>query len=289
MTRSATWESVCVPAPLLALPSITLGGWLLLVLAALLIGFSKTAIAGVGSIAVALTALALPARESTGAVLPMLIFGDLLAIALYRRHADWTVIWRLLPGLLPGLAIGWLFMRWADDTVMRTSIGLILLVMVALQLWQRRASQSGQNGSSQKQSGQNQSAAAQSPGDAVGSPGLSRALATGVVGAAAGFTTMTANSSGPIITIYLILAGLSMLRMLGTMAWFFFLVNLSKIPIYMAHGLFSARSLAFDTAVAPAVVAGALAGRWLFHHIPQKLFDAMVIALTGLAALLLLR
>lgn len=283
MTRAATWESVCVPAPLLALPSITLAGWLLLVLAALLIGFSKTAIAGVGSIAVALTALALPARESTGAVLPMLIFGDLLAIALYRRHADWAVIWRLLPGLLPGLAIGWLFMRWADDTVMRTSIGLILLVMVALQLWQRRANQGGQN-----QSGQNQSGAAQFPGDAVGSPGLSRALATGVVGAAAGFTTMTANSSGPIITIYLILAGLSMLRMLGTMAWFFFLVNLIKVPFSIQLGLITPASLVLNLWLLPAIGVGGWLGARLIKRMDQRQFELAALALSAVAATLLL-
>ncbi|MEZ5097930.1 MAG: hypothetical protein R2731_18750 [Nocardioides sp.] len=43
---------------------------LALVAAAMLVGFAKTALAGAGSIAVALVAFVLPARESTGAVSP---------------------------------------------------------------------------------------------------------------------------------------------------------------------------------------------------------------------------
>lgn len=254
----------------LGLADLGVAGWLLLILAGVLIGFSKTAIAGVGSIAVALTALALPARESTGAVLPMLIAGDLMAIALYRRHADWAVIWRLLPGLLPGLALGWFFMRWADDQAMRMTIGLILLLMVALQLWQRR----------------------RPPGDdadpAARTSAAARHLATVVVGAAAGFTTMTANSSGPVITIYLILAGLAMLRMLGTMAWFFFLVNLAKVPFSVQLGLITPASLLLNLWLLPAIAAGGWLGAVLIKRMDQRQFELAALALGAVAAALLL-
>lgn len=254
----------------LGLADLGVAGWLLLILAGVLIGFSKTAIAGVGSIAVALTALALPARESTGAVLPMLIAGDLMAIALYRRHADWAVIWRLLPGLLPGLALGWFFMRWADDQAMRMTIGLILLLMVALQLWQRR----------------------RPPGDdadpAARTSAAARHLATVVVGAAAGFTTMTANSSGPVITIYLILAGLAMLRMLGTMAWFFFLVNLAKVPFSVQLGLITPASLLLNLWLLPAIAVGGWLGAVLIKRMDQRQFELAALALGAVAAALLL-
>ena len=54
----------------------------------------------------------------------------------YRRHADWRTLWRLLPGVLPGLVLGAWFLSVVDDAVMRRTIAVILLVMCTLQLWQ---------------------------------------------------------------------------------------------------------------------------------------------------------
>jgi len=85
---------------------LTLTTWLWLALAGVLVGVAKTAIAGVGSVAVVIFAAVLPARESTGAILPLLVCGDLVAVVHYRRHADWGILLRLLPGVLPGLLLG---------------------------------------------------------------------------------------------------------------------------------------------------------------------------------------
>ena len=51
----------------------------------------------------------------------------------YRRHADWSTLWRLLPGVLPGLLLGAWFLSVVDDALMRRTIAVILLVMCALQ------------------------------------------------------------------------------------------------------------------------------------------------------------
>lgn len=58
---------------------LTLTVWLWLGLAAVLVGVAKTALNGVGSIAVVIFAAVLPARESTGAILPLLLCGDVLS------------------------------------------------------------------------------------------------------------------------------------------------------------------------------------------------------------------
>lgn len=59
-----------------------------LVTAAVLVGFAKTALGGVGLVSVALFASVLPARASTGALLLLLLVGDVVAVLVYRRHAD---------------------------------------------------------------------------------------------------------------------------------------------------------------------------------------------------------
>ena len=118
----------------LSLPDISPAGWALLVVAAVAVGFAKTGISGVGSVAAALFAIVLPARESTGALLPLLIAGDVVAIALYGRHTSWGLIRRLFPWVAVGIVAGVGFVSQVGDSGMRTAIGLLLLGLVAVQL-----------------------------------------------------------------------------------------------------------------------------------------------------------
>ncbi|QHC26710.1 TSUP family transporter [Streptomyces sp. GS7] len=108
-----------------------------LVLAALVVGVSKTAVSGVGALSVALFAAVVPARESTGALLPLLLVGDVLAVRAYRRHTDWSALLRLLPSVAVGILLGVGFVAWTDDAVMRRTIGALLLTIVLHHLWQR--------------------------------------------------------------------------------------------------------------------------------------------------------
>ena len=195
---------------------------LLLAVAALLVGYAKTSIGGLASISIAVFASVMPARESTAAILVLLITGDLVAVWHYRRHADWALLRSLVPTVLPGLALGAAFLAVVDDTVLRRSIGVLLLLMAALQLvlqWR-------------------------SPDAAA--VGRSRP-ATVATGLAAGFTTMTANAAGAVMTLYLVARGVGKAQFLGTGALFFLGVNLCKIPFSAGLGLFSVR----DPASAP--------------------------------------
>ena len=110
----------------------------LALVSALVIGISKTSVGGIAAVAVAAFAHVMPAKESTAAVLLLLIIGDLVAVRIYHKHADWGMLKRLLPSVLPGIALGALFLKFVSDSVMKTSLGVMLLGMVALQLWQRR-------------------------------------------------------------------------------------------------------------------------------------------------------
>lgn len=237
--------------------------WLLLACGALMVGFAKTSFGGAGSLAAVCFAAALPARESTGALLPLLISGDLLALALYRRHCQWRTLARLVPGVLPGMLLGVWFVAEADDGLMRVAIGLILLVMSVWQLLQRRTGARGE------------------------APHLSHA-AVAVVGVTAGFTTMTANAGGPVMTLYLLASGMVMLELLGTVAWFFFVVNLLKVPFSAGLDLISTASLATDAALVPVMLVGGLLGALLVRRISQVTFERAALGLTAVAAVLLL-
>lgn len=103
-------------------------------------------------------------------------------------------------------------------------------------------------------------------------------------GMAAGFATMTANAAGPVMVLYLLLAGLPVLGLLGTGAWFFFLVNLAKLPFSAGLDLINPPVLLMDLALVPALLAGGLIGALVAHRIPRKRFEDITVGLTVVAA-----
>jgi uncharacterized membrane protein YfcA len=90
---------------------LTVTQLLLLVLGAFVTGLSKTGIAGVGVLTVALFANALPARASTGALLPLLC-ADVFGVAIYLKHAAWSHLWKLFPWVTVGIVTGYGSLCW---------------------------------------------------------------------------------------------------------------------------------------------------------------------------------
>ncbi len=234
----------------------------LFVLAAVVVGFSKTAIGGLGAVAVAIFASLLPARTSTAAVLLVYLVGDLFAIWHYLREFDWPLVRSLLPTVIPGLALGAGFLAVVDDAMLRRSIGALILLTVILQLWlSRRGSRAGL---------------------------VHGRAGTAATGLAAGFTTMTANAAGAIMAVYLVAKGVEKRRFVGTVAWFFFGVNVAKLPFSLGLGLLAWTDVQRAVALAPAVGLGAWLGIRTMRRISQQHFDVVVLLASGLAGLALL-
>ena len=120
------------------LPTLTATAWILLMVVATLCGIAKTALPGAATVAVALCTVVLPAKESTGAILLMLMTGDLLAVWSYRHDADFRMLRRLGPAVLAGGGAGALFLHLASNDSTRRLIGVVLLLLVVITLLQRR-------------------------------------------------------------------------------------------------------------------------------------------------------
>ncbi|WP_420174928.1 sulfite exporter TauE/SafE family protein [Luteococcus sp. OSA5] len=236
-------------------------GWLLMVLAALIVGLSKTALPGSTALAVGLAASALPAKESTGTLLVLLMVGDLMAIRAYRHDADWPTLRSMAPPVVAGLLVGAVYMRVADDLAMRRVIGVILLLMAALNVWQRASRRP------------------MAPAGGWASVGY---------GGLAGFTTMTANAAGPVTSLYFLSRGFDVRRFLGTSAWFYLCVNITKLPLAIGAGVVNPQTLVIDLVLVPVVLLAAVLGRRLASRISRKVFDPLVLLFTVVAALNLL-
>ncbi|MGO3319248.1 MAG: sulfite exporter TauE/SafE family protein [Microbacterium gubbeenense] len=226
------------------------------------VGISKTGLPGSNSVGIALFAAVLPARESTAAMLLLLILGDMLALALYRRHADWRTLLRLTPSVIAGLVIGAAFLAFVGDAWVKRSIGVLLIGVVALTLWRRRAQQAAENHS-----------------------GRGAAIAYGSLG---GFTTMVANAGGPVMSMYFLASRFSVNAFLGTAAWLFAIINIVKLPVSISLGLITRETLWMDLLLVIPVLLGAAIGRAIVTRISRQTFDRIVVVLTLAGAVYLL-
>ncbi|MCX5401175.1 sulfite exporter TauE/SafE family protein [Streptomyces sp. NBC_00102] len=269
--------------------TLTLFQLAVLAAASALVGFSKTSINGANTISLAVFAAVLPARESTGVLLPLLIAGDVLAVFVYRRHAHWPTLLRLFPAVAVGLVAGTLFLKFAGDGAVRASIGAILLVMVGVTLRRRRRPGPVEGGEAVDGAGAAGGEAAGAGPTASGRRARNAARTrAGTYGVLGGFTTMVANAAGPVMSLYLLSSGMRKLGFLGTSAWFFLIVNVTKVPFSVGLGLIDGRSLLLDAVLVLFVLPGAWLGRRCVGRINQRLFERIVLVATVVGGLQLL-
>jgi len=239
--------------------------WALLFAGAFTVGLAKTGIAGLGILFVAVITLAIPARQATGVILPMLILGDVFGVLIYRRHTEWRHLWKLFPWTGAGVVVGWLALGRIDSQQTNRLVGAILLLLLAVHYWRKSR---------------------QAPDEeTVAHAPLWVAAGTGLM---AGFTTLVANAAGSVMTLYLLAMRLPKMGFLGTNAVFFLLINWFKVPFMVNLGLINAESLWLNLKLAPAVIAGGLLGRNIAARMNQNVFEAVALALTALAAVKLL-
>ena len=238
--------------------------WTLLALGALVTGLSKTGIAGVGVLSVALFANALPARSSTGALLPLLLCADVFGVAFFRKHASWPHLLKLVPWVVLGVVGGYFALDKISNAQLKRMIGVIILTMVALHVW--------------RQLNQDKIAAS-----------IPHTVWFGaIMGVLAGFATMVANAAGPITVLYFLALGLPMLVFIGTGAWFYMLVNALKVPFSVRLGLINSQSLLLDAVLLIPMIPGALLGPVILKKLNQLAFERMALILTVIAAIRLL-
>jgi uncharacterized membrane protein YfcA len=232
--------------------------WALGAACGFLVGVAKTGVPGLGIVVVPLMVLAVgDAKLAAGWLLPILCTADIFAVIAWRRHAAAKKLFSLAPWVLAGMAAGAVALTLSEHTL-RIIVGTIVLLMLAAYLLRRHA------------------------------PGTLRAAGPSApYGITAGFATTVANAAGPVMNLYLLSKRLKKDEFIATGAWFFFIINLTKVPIYTWHGLISQRSLAFDATLIPIVLVGATTGRWLVARMSDAFFEFLVVSLTAASTLLL--
>lgn len=242
------------------MPDLTWWRWALIAFSAFSIGLAKTGVPGLGILAVPMAVLAVgDARQSSGWLLPLLIFADTLAVWIFRKNPSARAVFGLAPWVGAGMVAG-AFVLGYPEGVIRPVVGVILLIILTLFVLRQRG---------------------------VDLTPINAPWTPGVYGTSAGFATMVANAAGPVMNVYLLSRKLPREDFVAASAWFFFFINLAKMPVYWWRGMIDTTSLRADLILIPAVVAGAFTGRRVLALMPERVFVAVVTALAFVATLLL--
>lgn len=244
--------------------SLSDSGQLLALLgAAFFIGAAKAGLKGFTMLAVPLLALNFGTKASTGLLVPILIVADVLAVLYYRRDANWTYVWRLLPAAVVGVILAVLVGDAINEDAFRNVVAAVILFSLLLIVYLERYPLSDE--------------------------ALGRRGPAWLAGLAGGFTTMIGNVGGPVMSVFLLSMRLPKREFLGTGAYFFLLINLVKFPFhYFVWKTATPLSLLRDGFAIPAILLGFGLGLLLVNRIPERTFRYFVIGMTAVVALRML-
>ncbi|MDR1121892.1 MAG: sulfite exporter TauE/SafE family protein [Dysgonamonadaceae bacterium] len=237
--------------------------WVLLFMCALLIGMSKTGIQGITLLAIPFMAINFGAKPSTGLILPMLCFSDLIAVFYYRRMAEWKYVFKLLPAAVVGFFVAIAVDKLIPADEFRLLMAFCIFTGIAVMLWMEKKKK-----------------------DAKMFTSWWYAPLFGLMG---GFTTMIGNAAGPVMSVYLLSMRLPKYSFVGTSAWFFLLVNYLKLPLQIfVWDNISVTTILLNAMSIPFMVAGAIAGIVFVKKVPEKSYRTFIIVVTVLSTFMLL-
>lgn len=232
--------------------------WILIIIASFVIGLAKAGLKGIDMMNVTIMAIVFGGKASTGIVLPLLCFADILAVIYYNRHAEWKHFWKLVPWMFVGILIGVYVGKDLEETIFRRVMAVIIILSIAIVVGMefRKSVIMPQN-----------------------------KLFAASMGLVSGFTTMLGNLAGAFSNIYFLAMRMPKNNFIGTAAWVFLVVNLFKLPFQVFYWKnITGDTLKTDLYLLPALAAGFYLGVRIVSRIEDDSYRKVVIALTLVGA-----
>lgn len=227
-------------------------------LAVILLGLAKGGFAGFGALATPILALTISPLLAAAILLPILIAQDAVSVWAFRKEWDRAIVAWMLPGALVGVALAYLFAAALSVTAVMGVLGAITFLFGAYRLWVER--------------GGRIVAASNSPGW-VGT----------LFGVATGFTSQIAHAGGPPFQMWVTPKKLPHVRFAGTGSVLFAIINLVKVPAFLALGEFTPDVLATAAILIPLAIGSTLAGVWLIKRLrPDRFYTITYVLMLAL-------
>lgn len=235
--------------------------FVILNLVGLLIGMAKTGIQGANMIAVPMLVIIFGGKNSTGIMLPILIFADIFGVKHYHQHADWSHLKKLLPLALVGVCLGTITGNHINDDAFVIFMAMIIFSSLMIMVWREKTK-----------------------------PEIPTSIwFASAIGVTGGFTTMVGNLAGSVMAMYLLAMRFPKNQFIGTAAWFFLIINLFKFPFHVfVWETITFESFLLDVLLIPAIAVGAYLGIRITKKIDEKDYRVFIIVMTTLASVVML-
>lgn len=236
--------------------------WGILILAGIVIGFSKTGIQGSTIFVVVLMALTFGGIVSSGMMLLLLMVGDVFAVKHYGKEVSVKDILHLLPPAVIGVLLGVWYGQYVNDQQFKMTMGVIVLICVVLLVYKEIQ---------------------KTPIKIANHKWL-----TTLVGVLSGFSSMVGNAAGPIFAIYILSKQIGKREMISSTAWFFILLNTFKLPFHVfVWQSIEWQHLLLALILLPIIFTGTRIGIWLVSVIEEKTYRIFIFATTVISAIYL--
>ncbi len=242
--------------------NISITVWLLTLASAFLVGLSKSGIKGIGMVTIPVMVFLYGAQASVGILLPILVFGDIMALIQYHKSGRFKEILKLFPYAAVGIIGAVLIGNHINDNQFKDAIAGILLLSLVIMLFNEIRGK--------KESLSNS------------------VFFRGFFGITGGFATMIGNAAGPIFNLYILSMRLPKNSFIGTGTWFFLALNLFKVPFH----IFSWQTITVDTfhmdiLMIPGIAVGAIAGKHIVKFIPEKAYRFFIYTVIFLSSVMM--
>ena len=242
--------------------NLTVLQWIFIGVSVVVLGLSKSGIKGIGIINVLILAFVFGEKASTGILLPMLIFADIIAVIYYNKHAQWGFIRKLMPAMVIGVLVGVLVGNDISETLFKRIMAIIIIASVMIMFYTENKKR------------------------IIVPTGLWFSTSTGFL---AGFSTMIGNLAGPIANVYFLAMRLPKNEFIGTAAWLFFIINVFKLPFhFFIWKTVSVKTLVLNSALIPLLVFGFFLGAYLVKLISNTNYRRFVLIITAFGGIFML-
>jgi uncharacterized protein len=245
--------------------------WVFVGLGIIVQGIGKSGFAGAaGILTIPLMMLVMPVDKVVATLLPLLILLDFNAIYHHRRNKVWARVLEIYLPSIAGILLGALVWWWVGQAgVEQYSLPIKRFVGVIAILF------------------------------ALYAAARDRALrwverihfgprTAWAAGSAAGFTSTIAHAAGPIVSLYFFAQNMGKSLFVGTTAWTFTLINLTKLPFYVGIGLVGTDILVFDAVLIWLIPIGSWLGKWMHDRVSETGFNRIIMVLVLVAGIQLI-
>ena len=233
---------------------------LLIVLIAVFVGATVmgTVSFGMGLVVAPVLLLFLPPQQVVVVVNTVIAIVLIIVLFQTRRHLDLRLVWPMAVGGLVAVPLGVLFLSEANPTVLRVTIGLVILVLGVLSLFDIQ-------------------------------PPLARGRYAGLVyGYFASLSVSALSIGGPLAAIYVIAQRWPREAMRASLAFYFLLADVFAFALYSWAGLVDKSTLANIGILVPGLLAGVGLASWIVRRINERVFRYAAIGVIIAGSLMLL-